>query len=208
MKRCKIAFVRTVIAVVLAFAVAAPALAQGRGGGGPPGGGGPGGGGPGGGMGGPGGGMGSPPQFPNGGQGPMGSGPMGNVPPPSPRSQTTDNPPHPGLQLGPPGQKWWDDKTFVKSLKLRPEQQARMDAIFEQNRSALLSRLASAQQADMQMDELSRSSAPDESALLAQIDRVAQAHAELDKATTHMLLQMRKEMDADQIRRLEKSTQR
>jgi Spy/CpxP family protein refolding chaperone len=150
--------------------------------------------------------MGSPPQFPNGGQGP--SGPMGSVPQPSQRSQAPDNPPHPGLQLGPPDQRWWDDKSFVKSLKLRPEQQTRMDAIFEQNRSNLLSRLASAQQADMQMEELSRSPSPDESALLAQIDRVAQAHAELDKATTHMLLQIRKEMDADQIKRLEKSTQR
>ena len=83
-----------------------------------------------------------------------------------------------------------------------------MDAIFEQNRAALQSRLASAKQADMQMDELSRSPAADESALFAQIDRVAQAHAELDKATTHMLLQIRKEMDADQIKRLEKQTTR
>ena len=208
MKRSRSALVRTiVIAAFLALAVASPTLAQGRGGGGPPGGG-PGGGGPGGGMGGPGGGgMGSPPQFPNGGQGPMGSPPMGNAPQPSQRSQPAE-PPHPGLQFGPPGQKWWDDKSFVKSLKLRPEQQAHMDSIFEQNRSALLSRLASAQQADLQMEELSRSPAPDESALFAQIDRVAQAHAELDKATTHMLLQMRKEMDADQIKRLEKSTLR
>jgi Spy/CpxP family protein refolding chaperone len=198
MKRSKSAFVRTiVIAAFLALAVASPALAQGRGGGGPPGSDGPGGGG-----------MGNPPQFPNGGQGPIGSGPMGNVPQPGQRGQASDNPPHPGLQLGPPGQKWWDDKFFVKSLKLRPEQQARMDAVFEQNRFALLSRLASAQQADMQMEELSRSPAPDESALLAQIDRVAQAHAELDKATTHMLLQIRREMDADQIKRLEKSIPR
>ena len=38
----------------------------------------------------------------------------------------------------------------------------------------------------------------------AQIDRVAQAHAELEKATTHMLLQIRGEMDPEQIKRLEK----
>jgi hypothetical protein len=30
----------------------------------------------------------------------------------------------------------------------------------------------------------------------------------LDKADTHYLLQIRKEMDADQIKRLEKATQR
>jgi Spy/CpxP family protein refolding chaperone len=108
------------------------------------------------------------------------------------------------LQLGPPGQRWWDDKSYVKNLKLRPEQQSRMDAIFEQNRTALLSRFEGVQQAEAQMEQLSSAPAPDEAALFAQIDRVSQARAELEKATTHMLLQLRKEMDADQIKRLEK----
>jgi hypothetical protein len=79
-----------------------------------------------------------------------------------------------------------------------------MDTIFEQNRGALLVRLQGLQQAEAQMDELSRSPAPDEAVLFAQIDRVAQAHAELEKATTHMLLQIRGEMDPEQIKRLEK----
>src|SRR6202035_1681745 len=54
--------------------------------------------------------------------------------------------------------------------------------------------------AETQLEELSRSGSPDESALFAQIDRVAQARAELEKANTHLLLQLRKEMDADQIK--------
>jgi len=110
---------------------------------------------------------------------------------------------HAGLQLGPPG-RWWDDKSFAKSLKLRPEQQTRMDAIFEQNRNALLSRYQGLQQAESQMDEITKSSTLDEAALFTQIDRVAQARAELEKANTHYLLQLRKEMDPDQIARLEK----
>jgi Spy/CpxP family protein refolding chaperone len=97
---------------------------------------------------------------------------------------------------------------MVKSLKLRPDQQARMDAIFNQNRNVLQAHLESVDQANAQMEEISRSPTPDESALFTQIDRVAQAHAELDKAYTHMLLQIRKEMDADQIKRLEKSMQK
>jgi Spy/CpxP family protein refolding chaperone len=183
------------ICLAVGMAVAAPA--QGRGGGGPP----PGGGGPGGGgMGGPTGG----PQFP-GGPNPGGPRPS-DVPPQQPgqRGQPPEGPPRAGLQLGPPGQRWWDDKGFVKSLKLRPEQQAKMDAIFEQDRPALLTRLQGVQQAETQMEQLSSSPAPDEAALYAQIDRVAQAHAELEKATTHMLLQLRREMDPDQIKRLEK----
>ena len=187
-----------VVGICLALGVASIARAQGRGGGGPP----PGGGGPGGpGMGG--GGMGGP-QFPGG---PNPSGPCSGSPPPQQpgqQGQSPEGPPRSGLQLGPPGQRWWDDKSYVKSQKLRPEQQTRMDAIFEQNRAALLSHFEGVQQAEAQMEQLSNSPAPDEAALFAQIDRVAQPRAELEKANTHMLLQIRKEMDADQIKRLEK----
>ena len=81
-----------------------------------------------------------------------------------------------------------------------------MDAIFEQNRGSLVSGYQNLQQAQAQMEQLSKSASPDEGALFVQIDRVAQARAELEKATTHYLLQLRKEMDADQIKRLEKAT--
>jgi len=152
--------------------------------------------------------MGGPPfpQGPGGAGSPSRGGPDPGLEPPQPSAQGRQGPDssaRPGLQLGPPG-RWWDDKSFAKSLKLRPEQQAKMDAIFEQNRNALQSHLQNLQQAEAQMEEVSRSSEPEESALFAQIDLVAQARAELDKANTHMLLQIRKEMDADQIARLEK----
>lgn len=181
-------------AALLGLGAAGNACAQGHGGAG-------------GGMGG--GGMG------RGGPGSMGSSPMGT--PNFPKSRPDANPPpaagqgtqptvstmRPGLQLGPPG-RWWDDKSFAKSLKLRPDQQSRMDSIFEQNRSALIARYQSLQQAESQMEEISRSPNPDEATLFSGIDRVAQARAELEKATTHYLLQIRKEMDADQLQRLEK----
>lgn len=202
MKRSARTFV-AVTALCLALGVASAALAQGRGGGGPPPGGGGGMGGPGGGggMGPPGGGGMGGPQFPGGGQ-PMNRGPMGTSEP----QRGAGNEARPGLQLGPPGQKWWDDKSFAKNLKLRPDQQAHMDAIFEQNRGTLLTRLQGVQQAESQMVELAKAPTLDEGALFAQIDRIEQARAELEKATTHMLLQIRKEMDADQIKRLEKAS--
>ena len=183
-----------VVGLCLAVGAAATVQAQGGGrGGGPPGGGGMGGGGMNGGMGGR-------PGFPDGGSR-SGLSP-GSIPS---RNSNGEAPARAGLQLGPPGQRWWDDRGFVKSLKLRPDQQARMDAIFEQNRSLLLSRFDGLQQAEAQMAQLSSSSSPDESALYAQIDRVAQARADLEKANTHLLLQLRSQMDPDQIKRLEKS---
>jgi Spy/CpxP family protein refolding chaperone len=107
-----------------------------------------------------------------------------------------------GLQLGPPG-RWWDDKHYAKPLHLRPEQQKRMDGLFEENRANLVSRYQVLQQEETKMEALSRGQTLDESALFAQIDRVAQARADLEKANTHLMLQVRKEMDADQIVRLE-----
>jgi Spy/CpxP family protein refolding chaperone len=122
-----------------------------------------------------------------------------------PRAQSGES--RSGLAFGPPG-RWWDDHGFAKSVKLRPDQQMKMDTIFEQNRSALITSFEGVRQAEAQMDQLSRAASPDEAALFAQIDRVAQARAELEKTTTHMLLQLRKEMDPDQIKRLEKATER
>jgi Spy/CpxP family protein refolding chaperone len=141
------------------------------------------------------------PNLPNNGQ------PGGPPPQPGPRGPAAEGPARVGLQLGPPG-RWWDDKSMIKTLKLSPEQQTHMDAIFEQNRNVLYARLETVHQAEAQMVELSRSPTPDEPAILAQIDRVYQARADLDKADTHFLLLLRREMDAEQIKRLEKSSAR
>ena len=108
-----------------------------------------------------------------------------------------------GSQLAPPG-RWWDDKSVAKSLKLRTDQKVRMDSIFEQNRNSLLSSYLGLQQAEGRMVELRKSPNLDETALNAQMDRVAQARAELEKSYTHLQLQLRKEMDPDQLARLDK----
>ncbi len=162
-----------------------------------------------GGQGRPGGGMPSgqwPAPYPNGMPGAQPREPShpNNAPPPSvSRDQgSTVSTMRGGLQLGPPG-RWWDDKHFAKSLKLRPEQQKRMDGIFEGNRAALLKSYENLQGEEQRMESLTHARTLDENALFAQIDRVAQARAELEKATTHYLYQIREEMDPDQIERLE-----
>jgi Spy/CpxP family protein refolding chaperone len=107
-----------------------------------------------------------------------------------------------GLQLGPPG-RWWDDKHFAKDLHLQSDQQKKMDAIFVQNRPSLLGTYDALQQEEQRMEALTHAKVLDENALFAQIDRVAQARAALEKANTHLLLQIRAEMTPDQIDRLE-----
>ena len=106
------------------------------------------------------------------------------------------------MQVGPPG-RWWDDKHFAKQLKLTEDQQRHMDAIFEQNRPMLLKRYESLQQEEQRMEELTHAKTLDETALFAQIDRIEQARADLGKATLHYQVQLRNELDQDQISRLE-----
>ena len=109
---------------------------------------------------------------------------------------------HPSLQVGPPG-RWWDDKHFAKQLKLTEDQQRHMDAIFEQNRPTLLKRYGSLQQEEQRMEELTHAKTLDEAALFAQVDRIEQARADLGKATMHYQVQIRNELDQDQIAKLE-----
>jgi len=109
-----------------------------------------------------------------------------------------------GLQLGPP-MRWWDDKHYAKTLHLRPEQKKRMDGLFDENRANLVNRYQALEHEESTMETLSHAQTLEESTLFAQIDRVAQARADLEKATTHVMLQVRKEMDADQITRLDAS---
>lgn len=123
-------------------------------------------------------------------------------PPPDVHDQSTMNTTRGGLELGPPG-RWWDDKHFAKQLHLRSDQQRRMDAIFEQNRTVLLKRYETLQQEEQRMETLVHASTLDENALFSQIDRVEQARADLEKANTHLLFQIRTEMDPNQLASLE-----
>lgn len=159
----------------------------------------------------PGGGGGMPGMGFPGGAGPGNSGvfgdrggfPRATPPPRNPADATgTNSTMRGGLQIGPPG-RWWDDKHFAKDLKLRSDQQKRMDSIFEANRGSLLRSFQGLEQEQGRLEVLTHAKTLDESALFAQIDRVAQARAELEKANAHYLLQIRGEMDADQISRLE-----
>jgi Spy/CpxP family protein refolding chaperone len=183
-----------VVAGCLSLVPGLPALAQRPGGGGPPPGGGisSGGGMPGGGI--PGG---SPREI-------EGPGDARNTLPSGASVQQSGGTMRGGVQFGPPS-RWWDDKHYAKTLHLRADQKKRMDGLFDGNRANLVNRYETLQQEESKMETLSHAQTLDETTLFAQIDHVAQARADLEKATTHLMLQVRKEMDADQITRLDAS---
>lgn len=107
-----------------------------------------------------------------------------------------------GLQLGPPG-RWWDDKEFAQELGLTAAQARRMDGIFEANRETLLRLYRSVQHEEATLEQLTTGNDLREEQIFQQIDRVSGAHAALEKASAHMLLEIRRQMTGEQTARLD-----
>jgi Spy/CpxP family protein refolding chaperone len=105
------------------------------------------------------------------------------------------------MRLGPPG-RWWDDPEYIKKLGLSDDQQKKMDDIFNSNRLRLIDQFAALQKEEAIMEPLVSADPPDEPKLLAQIDRVAQARAELEKANARMLLGLRRQLTHEQFLKL------
>jgi Spy/CpxP family protein refolding chaperone len=106
------------------------------------------------------------------------------------------------FHLGPHG-RWWNNPDFVKKLALTPDQQKKMEAVYEQSRPSLMDLLGTVRKEEMAMEPLLSADQPDESKILAQIDRSAAARAELEKANARMLLGLRRVLTPDQWKTLQ-----
>jgi len=103
---------------------------------------------------------------------------------------------------GPPG-RWWNNPDMAQKIGLTSDQQKKMDDIFQQSRLRLIDLNATLQKEETVMEPLMSADQPDEARVLAQIDRVAQARAELEKANARMLLGIRRVMNQDQWKKLQ-----
>jgi Spy/CpxP family protein refolding chaperone len=91
----------------------------------------------------------------------------------------------------------------VQRLDLTPEQRKNIDDIFQQHRLKLIDVEAALQKEEVVLEPLVNADPPDDAKVLAQIDRVAQARAELEKANSRMLWQVRRVLTPDQRKQLE-----
>jgi Spy/CpxP family protein refolding chaperone len=110
--------------------------------------------------------------------------------------------PHLALQLG-LGGRWWDESKTIKHLNLRNDQQQHMDAIFEANKQRLLTLYGNLQREETTLASLPAGDLQDETKVFAAIDRVSEARAELEKATVHLQLQIRQQLDPAQVDELD-----
>lgn len=138
-------------------------------------------------------------------QGPPPSGPFGGGHPPPPPPHHGGPPPGPlsrSLHVGPIG-RWWTDPHMAQLLALTADQQSAMDRVFEQNRAKLLELNGNLRREEGLLKSLVDSTVLDEQKLYAQIDSVASARAELERANGRMLIGLRKILSAEQWQRLQ-----
>jgi Spy/CpxP family protein refolding chaperone len=118
-------------------------------------------------------------------------------------NSTRTNDPLAALQVAPGT--WWNNPEMVTRLGLTKEQQKKMDDIFQQFRLTLIDMNAALSKEELIMDPLIAAERLDEVKILAQIDRIAQARAELEKANSRMLLAIRQSLTMEQWTKIQSS---
>jgi len=105
--------------------------------------------------------------------------------------------------FGGAGGQFWNNPRTVAALKLTDDQRKAMDGILQEHRMKLVDLEASLKKAELEMEPLMKADTPDQAAILAQIDKVAQARAELEKANARFLLALRGKLTPDQWKQLQ-----
>ncbi len=131
----------------------------------------------------------------------------GIAPPPS-TPPLPPQPPAPPLEraLGGPSGRWWTRPEVAQRLGLTSDQTRRMDDIFQQHRLKLIDLNAVVQKEEAILEPLVSAEQPDEAKIVAQIDKVAQARAELEKANARMLLGIRRVLTQEQWEKLKSAS--
>jgi Spy/CpxP family protein refolding chaperone len=106
--------------------------------------------------------------------------------------------------LGPSGT-WWRNQSYITALSITPEQQKRMDEVFQQSRIKLIDLTAAFDKEEAILEPLVKADRLDENKVALQLDKVADARAELEKANARMLLGIRMVLTTEQWTKLNSS---
>ena len=100
---------------------------------------------------------------------------------------------------------WWRNESAAKTIGLTAAQIKRMDEIFQQSRLKLIDQKAALDKEEAILEPLVEAESIDESRAATQLDKVAQARAELEKTRGRMLLGIRKQLDTEQWHKLKET---
>ena len=96
------------------------------------------------------------------------------------------------------GKSWWNNPRIVERLKLTDDQRKAMDGIMLEHREKLIDLHANLEKAELGMQPLMSADAPNDSAIVAQIDKVVTARGDLERANARFLLAIRDKLTPDQ----------
>jgi len=128
--------------------------------------------------------------------------PQDGTPLPPPPMQRNHGPMDRAMHFGPRG-RWWSDPDVAQRIGLTSDQQKKMDELFQQSRLKLIDLSAAVQKQEAVLEPLLAADPPDEPKILSQIDRIAQARGELEKANARMLLGLRSLLTQEQWKKLQ-----
>ena len=100
---------------------------------------------------------------------------------------------------------FWRNPEWISMLELSADQQKRMDDIFQQYRLKLIDLNASLQKEELILEPLLGGTKPSPDAevkIMSQVDRIAEARAELEKANSRMLVNILQVLNTDQWSKL------
>lgn len=99
--------------------------------------------------------------------------------------------------------RWWNNPKVVERLKLTDTQRKAMDDTLQQHRETLIDLRGSLEKAELELEPMMKQDQPNESQVLSQIDKVAQARAELEKANARFLLAVRSKLTPEQWKQMQ-----
>jgi periplasmic protein CpxP/Spy len=99
--------------------------------------------------------------------------------------------------------RWWNNPQTAERLKLTDAQRKAMDDTLQQHRETLVDLRGSLEKAELALEPMMKEDQPNESQILAQIDKVAGARAELEKANARFLLAIRSKLTPDQWKQMQ-----
>jgi Spy/CpxP family protein refolding chaperone len=101
-----------------------------------------------------------------------------------------------------PGGMWWRNPMVIQKLSLTADQTKKMDDIFQKSRLDLIDLRANLQKQEVMLEPLLSANPLDIPKAQAQIDKVAESRANLEKADAKMLLDIRGVLTPDQWTKL------
>jgi Spy/CpxP family protein refolding chaperone len=147
----------------------------------------------------------SPPPGPPHGQGGQSAPPPRGVPPPrgpgqggSGQGGPDGRPGNPSADMEMPPGRWWNDANTAQTIGLSAAQIKKMDETFNGARDHLIDLDAAVRKAEGGLQPLLESDPIDRPKIMAQVERLTQAKAELEKANAQMLLDIRLQLTHDE----------